>query len=280
MALMLPRRILELLVLALIWEAVQPTATTGQGLQGSQVEIAYVEPRNPALRPYYEDLKRRKVLEELRQFLSPIRLPRPLLVMTAECGTDVVPYKSGTPVTVCYEYVARIVKLAPAIKTPTGISRDDAILGAFVQFILHHISLAVFDLLHIPVWGRQHDAADNVAAFVMLQFGRHFALRSLRGTVWFFEASTVTWTGSDFARETSPEAQRFYNYLCIAFGSRDPAVLEIVRDTLLKTRRAARCRREYEKLRYAFTQTILPHIDADRLRTVQSMQWLKPEQGE
>lgn len=277
---MSPGRILTVLVLALVWPPVQPGSTTAQDLQDSQVEIAYREPRNPAFRPYYEDLKRRKVLEDLRQFLSPLRLPRPVLVLTAECGTDVVPYQPGKPVTLCYEYLARIVKLAPAVTTPTGISREDAIVGAFVQFVLHEISLAVFDLLHIPVWGRQHDAADNVAAFVMLQFGRDVALRIVSGTVWFFEASNVAWTGSDFARETSPEAQRFYNYLCIAFGSGDPAVLDLVRNTgLLQTPRARRCGLEYERLGYAFSQALLPHIDADRLRKVQSMQWLKPEPG-
>jgi len=271
------RRILYVLLMALMWPPALPTPTTAQDLQVSPVDIAYEEPRNPTFRPYYEDLKQRKVLEDLQQFLSPLRLPRRVLVMTAECGTDVVPYQPGHPVTLCYEYLARIVTLAPPVTTPTGVSREDAIVGAFVQFILHQVSLAVFDLLHTPIWGRQHDAADNVAAFIMLQFGPDVALRTLRGAVWFFEASNVTWTGSDFARATSPEAQRFYNYLCIAFGSGDPTILATVRNTLLKTRRAARCPREYEKLGHAFRQTLWPHLDPDRLRKVQSTQWLKPK---
>ena len=63
----------------------------------------------------------------------------------------------------------------------------------------------------------------------MLQFGKEVALKVLLGAAWFFEASDRTWTGSDFASVQSPEAQRFYNYLCIAFGS-DPATFKFVVD--------------------------------------------------
>jgi hypothetical protein len=146
-----------------------------------------------------------------------------------------------------------------------------------VQFVLHEMSFAVFDLLEVPVWGREQDAADKLAAFVMLQFGKDLAVRTFTGAVWFFEASNRTWTGSDFASETSTEGQRFYNYLCIAYGE-DPGTFgDLVRDTLLKTRRAARCADEYREIDYAFRQTILATLDPDRLRKVQSMSWATPE---
>jgi hypothetical protein len=145
-----------------------------------------------------------------------------------------------------------------------------------VQFVLHEMSLAVFDLLEVPVWGREHDAADKLATFIMLQFGKDLAVRTITGVVWYFEASNRTWTGSDFASETSSEGQRFYNCLCIAYGGDPDTFGDIVRDTLLTTRRAARCAHEYQLLDYAFKQTILPHLDPDKLRKVQSTQWAKP----
>lgn len=264
-----------LLALATVSETVDGTPATAQDLQSSQVDIEYVEPNNSSLRQYYETLKGRHVLEELREFLSPLRLPHKLLVKTEECGREAVPYQSGKPIIACYEYVARIVKLAPAIKTRTGISRDTAITGAFVQFVLHQTARAIFDQLKVPIWGREEDAADNVAAFVMLQFGKEVAVTTFTGAIWFFEASNHTWTGSDFAQEGSPQAQRFYNYLCVAYGG-DPATFsDIVRDTLLETPRAKRCAHEYKVLTYAFTKTILPHIDPARLQKVQSTNWLK-----
>ena len=42
-------------------------------LRNSQVETAYVEPKDPAFRPIYDRLKKRQVLEQLQQFLAPLR---------------------------------------------------------------------------------------------------------------------------------------------------------------------------------------------------------------
>lgn len=266
--------VLAQLTLASILLAIPFTAVKAQDLQDTQIDIEYVEPKTPSLRQYYEALKTQHVLETLREFLSPLRLPHKILVKTEECGRETIPYQSGKPIIACYEYVARIVRLAPATRTQTGISRDTAITGAFVQLVLHGTAHAIFDLLKVPVWGREEDAADRLAAFVMLQFGKQVAVTTFTGAIWFFEASNHTWTGSDFSQEHSPEAQRFYNYLCIAYGG-DPATFtNIVRDTLLTTHRAQRCADEYKNLSQAFTITILPHIDPDRLRIVQSRDWL------
>ncbi len=261
----------------LIWQASQCMLAKAQDQEDSQIVFAYVEPNNPAFRLYYEELKRRKVLEELREFLSPLRLPRKVLVKTDECGANPPTYESGKPIIVCYEHIAQLVKLAPAADKQGRLSRENAIIGAFVQYVLHELSHAVFDLLEVPVWGREYDAADNLAAFVMLQFGKGLAVRTLTATLWFLEASERPWTDIDFARASSPEAQRFYNYLCIFYGGDPDTFADIARATLLKTSRAASCAHEYQELSYAFRKTILPHIDPDRLQEVQSREWAKPE---
>src|SRR5215467_5744672 len=73
-----------------------------------QIEIAYVEPATPDYRPIYERLKQRQVLEELRQFLSPLLLTRKVQVKVDQCGGMTSRYQPGGPVVICYEYVARI----------------------------------------------------------------------------------------------------------------------------------------------------------------------------
>ena len=55
----------------------------------------------------------------------------------------------------------------------------------------------------------------------MMQFGENAAQTTIFGTARFFDWSARTWTGSDFASAEAPEAQRFYNFLCIAYGG-DP----------------------------------------------------------
>jgi hypothetical protein len=266
-----------ILGLALTWHSILPIPAKSQGFPEGSIDIAYIAPTNPAFRTLYETLKSRQVLEELRLFLSPLRLPHNILVRTDECGTFRVPYESGHPVDICYEYVAQLVSLANAREPSTGISREDAIVGAFAQLVLHEVSLALFDVLQIPIWGREEDAADKLTAFLLSQLGKDASIKLLGGAVWLFDASDRTWTGSDFASETSPEAQRFYNYLCIAYGGDPDRFKELVRDTLLKTRRAENCTNEYQELSYAVRKIILPHIDPNRLNNVQSMQWAQPK---
>jgi hypothetical protein len=243
-------------------------------LTNSQVDVAYVEPRNGDFRPIRDRLMRRKVLEQLQQFLSPLRLPRKLQVQVDECGTTKRPYQPGGPAVICYEYVAQIERMAAKQGGPNSLPPDTMVVGAFVQSTLNEVAQGVFDILEIPVWGREEDAADKLAAFIMVQFGKEVARKVLIGAAWFFEVSDRTWTGADFASVHSPEAQRFYNYLCVAYGA-DPATFKfLLNNDLLPARRAQRCAKEYFDLRRAFFLTIMPHVDQARLKQVQSGTWL------
>jgi hypothetical protein len=253
------------------------TQTTPQAAPdwgNSHVDIAYREPANPNFQPIRERLMKRKVLEQLRLFLSPLQLPRNLLVQIDQCNAESRPYQPGGPVTICYEYVAKVAQIAPAKTPPGGLPRESMIVGAFVQTVLHQVSLAVFDILDIPVWGREYDAADKLAGFIMVAFGKEVAQKVLIGAAWFFDASDRTWTGTEFASPQSPEAQRLFNYLCIAFGS-DPASFKfLLEQNLLPTQRAQRCNQEYYSLRAAFMKTIMPHVDQALLKRVQAASWL------
>src|SRR5205823_9091953 len=118
---------------------------------------------------------------------------------------------------------------------------------------------AVFDILDIPIWGREDDAADRLGGFLMVQFGRDVALTTLMGTAHFFDVSDHTWTGSDFSDVRSTEAQRFFNYLCIAYGGPTSeaftAFLNQVKSdgqSFLQLERAKRCPTEYANLKWAF----------------------------
>jgi len=251
-----------------------PAAAPGLDWGNSQVDVVYAEPKDPQFLPIRERLMRRQVLEQLRLFLSPLRLPRKLLVQLDQCNAERRPYQPGGPVTICYEYIAKIEQIAPRNQPAGGLPRETMIVGAFVQAVLHEVAVATFDILDIPVWGRETDAADKLAGFIMVQFGKDVALKIMIGAAWYFDASERTWNESDFASEQSPEAQRFFNYLCIAFGS-DPASFKFLIDqNLLPIRRAQRCTGEFYALRAAFLRTLMPHVDQQLLKRVQSATWL------
>jgi hypothetical protein len=148
-----------------------------------------------------------------------------------------------------------------------------------VQVALHQVAEVIFNVLELPVWGREEDAADKLAGFIMLQFGKDVATRTLSGTVYFFAASDHTWTGSDFSDERGTESQRFYNYLCVAYGGDRETFKYVVENKILPAARAEGCAHEYTELVYAFGKTLMPYIDLALLQKVRAIEWLKPDDG-
>jgi len=263
------------LMLSPLLPATPAAAQTPTALQNPQIEIVYGQPSNPNYRPIYDRLKKLQVLEELKQFLVPLKLPRKLTVQVDQCGAATRPYKPGGPATICYELVEQIERVAA--KTEPNL-REMVLVGTFVQAVFHEVGAAVLDVLQAPVWGRRDDAADRLAGFIMLQFGEEVARQTVIGTAVFLEASGKNWTDKDFANAASPEAQRYFNFLCMAYGGA-PKTFEFLvkpddkQHTILPPDRADRCKDEYAQVRKAFNLRIMPYVDPDLLVKVKSARW-------
>jgi hypothetical protein len=248
-------------------------ALAQQSPQQSQIVISYDEPTNVALRPIYQRLKQRHVLEELQAFMTPLRLPRKLTVRTAECGATTTEFKSQGPATICYEMVDFIEKLV-AQNAQDQDSAQMAIAGAVIETVLHETAHGIFDVLQVPIWGREDDAADRLAALIMTQFGEDVTKATITGTTNLFIWSGKTWTGSDFSSTASPEYQRFFNYACIAYAADPLQFSDLVDKGTLPKDRADRCKDEYQQIRKAFDLRIMPYVDPDLLIKVRATPWL------
>jgi hypothetical protein len=215
-----------------------------------------------------------KALEKLRVLLSPLRWPTRILVRAAQCGAERRDYDPAThTATICFENVAHILDIAASAANASDEERGSVAVGASTATLLHQVAYAIFDVYHVPIWGRIDDAADNLSALVMTQFGSAGARTTILGTAMFFDWSGKTWTGSDFASSASPEAQRFYNFLCVAIGA-DPFEFGMLVDMgVMPMRRAVRCHGEYEQIRKAFNLRIMPYVDPDRLVQARARQW-------
>lgn len=270
-----------------VMQAAPAVAQVPSDLQNPQIEIVYAVPSDAKFKPIYDRLKQRQVLEQLALFLSPLRLPSKLTLKADQCGALTVAYKTASPVTICYEYIARIEEVAPGdanVIVGPGLStkenrgflrRDDLLVGPVVMVALHEVALAVFDILQVPVWGMKEDAADRIAGFMMAQFGKDVAWKTLLGTGWYLSQSGITGLGVDFYYVRTLDGRRFYNYLCMAYASDHQTFAFLVRNADLPENRAAWCDHDYEQVRLAFQQTILPYVDQDVLKKVQALKWLE-----
>src|SRR5262249_14011827 len=162
-----------------------------------------------------------KVLEKAQVFMSPLRLPREVTIRAAECGAPSVPYDGERGViTICYETVASVEKLAKAATSdPEVIST--LVTGRVVEEALHRMAEAILKVFDVPVWGKQADAADLLAAFIMLKFDERTARVTIGGAAQLLAYRSAVLGTVDYAAEVSPAAQRFYNFLCVAYGG-DP----------------------------------------------------------
>jgi hypothetical protein len=249
------------------------------GPAGLPVKVAYREPENPSHRAVLADVGDRQFLERVAEVLGVVRLPRPLTLSLTGCGGAANAWydpDEGT-VTFCYEYLAEIYQRAAA-EGLEGVAARDAGDGAAAFVLLHESGHAVFDLLQVPLLGSEEDAADVFATVILLRLGRDVALRMLRGAVqnYAMEARARRPDEGDFADEHGLDAQRYYNILCLAYGS-DPAYFaNAVKVGGLPEDRAEGCRQEYHQALFGMQKLIAPSVDAralERLRVKHGPGW-------
>ena len=244
----------------------------------NRVSIRYVPPKNPAHQEIYTELKQRGALEKLQNLLSPFRLPRTLRISLTGCDGEADAFYEDGDITICYEYINELFENMPQEKTPGGFVPIDTVIGPLFEVSLHEFAHALFDMLELPVFGREEDAADQVAAYALLQFGESESRRLIAGTAYAYhmDEKKIDQCRSmeDYAGEHGTPAQRFFNVLCIAYGADTKLFSDIVSKGYLPKTRAEYCEEEYEQVQDAVDLLIVPHIDLDLADKLMDNAWL------
>jgi Putative metallopeptidase len=244
----------------------------------NRISVSYVAPKNAAHQPIYERLKEARFLEKLQEFLSPVRLPRTLQVRTEGCDGEANAWYEAEAITICYEHIDEIWKTVPTETTPAGVTPIDALVGPVFDTCLHEFGHAIFDMLKVPLFGREEDAADQVASYLTLQLGKDEARRQIAGTAYVYmteaKAAKEPPALEKFANEHGTPAQRFYNLLCIAYGADAKLFGDLVSKGYLPKERAEGCADEYTQVAFAFNKLLGPHIDRSRAKKVLQKSWL------
>jgi Putative metallopeptidase len=250
---------------------------SAQEARTDRIRIEYVPPKNLEYQSLLDSLKANQGLEKMQETFAPFRLSTDLNLRTMECGMANAWYQRPT-VTICYEYLSDIRKSIPNETTPQGITPTDAILGQFFYVVAHEMGHAMFDMLNVPLWGRAEDAADQFATYVMLQFGRENARRLIGGAVYsyknYVQNPKVVVPLEAFSEVHGAPMQRFYNMLCMAYGTGRETFADLVDTGYLPQARARVCRVEFGEVNFAFQQTILRHVDRDMAKKVLEGAWL------
>lgn len=229
-------------------------------------------------------LQAHRALERIQEILSPLRSPEELTIKTMECKEVNSWYtreKSKPTVTICYEYLKRILESLPSERNPDGLTPADAAVGQFIWVTLHEVGHATFDILDLPIFGHSEDAADNFATYIMLQFGEGQAHRLIAGAAWAWRAylgdykknPVVPLRLSAFGTDHSLPQERFYNLICLAYGADSVGFADFA--NYLPPTRAPGCAFEYRILVRAFEKEITPHVDREIAKRVLDTNWLQ-----
>ena len=215
-----------------------------------QIVPVYQSPQKSDYRQAEDAFKSAHILERTATAInSTVRIPAKMPLILGECGTVNAFYDpTHHSVHMCYELMEQII---------TGVMKDfgqtstehkmEAAYGAVLFVLLHEVGHGLSHTLNLPILGKEEDAADAIATYVVLN-GRD-PLPTVVGTLWFFGNSQRQPSLRDFADEHSLGQQRAFSLICKALG-KDPAKYGHLAEQLkLPPERAKRCAAEYAQLR-------------------------------
>jgi hypothetical protein len=256
-----------------------------------------------------ERMMKRRVLQEYAEFLSPLRLPYTLSMIASDCDGKAwdSPYYDPDQhlINMCYSFIAAAEKSAEQLaqlqstrQLWTPVSKEQLMAGLFASVLLHETGHAVFDLLNVPVFGREEDAADFMAAFIALQFGRDTARTVIKGFAYYWAYDAEQGADPNVEKPANPSkdpeircqqdpfcaysdehgtaSQRMYNTLCMAYGGDPVGFKDFVDIGWLPKERAEGCAGEYQRLKFAFEKAILPFIDQEQMKNIRAKTWFMP----
>jgi len=253
--------------------------------ENPRIHIEYQIPENPAHQKVYDAVVQRHTLEMVRKIFSPFILGDiDLNIRTISCdGVSNAWYQrvgKVPTVSICYEYLQEIWDSMPEeTKAVLGESMKDAICGQLFFAVAHELGHAMFDIFDVPVFGRQEDAADQFATYIMLQFGGEQALQLINGAAYGYHAyikdlSTkpqVTLPLAALSSDHGTPEERYFNLICAAYGY-DQRLFSIEMHKIPPSR-AQKCRDEYEDIKYAMHTVFWSHLDHDKVKRVLAMKW-------
>lgn len=204
--------------------------------------------------PRYVEIDRQvrseKLLEKAADKLNrALVLPTDITLRTQDCNQINAFYDpTDHSVTMCYELMEHFYQTFRS----SGDSQDEAYSKMYdaVRFVfLHEIGHALIDIFKLPVTANEEDAADRLSAFVNLkELGDEGVKACFAAAEAFQIESKKSSTGQrNLADEHLLQEQRFYNSLCMIYGSNTTKYEKIVTDGFLPKERAVRCQNEYQR---------------------------------
>jgi len=238
-----------------------PDTSTGDKKDEGDFTVDHVAIKSSKYTELDKQVRSERLLEKAADQLNKnLILPYDLELRTEECGQVNAFYDSSDQsVTVCYELMEHFF----TVFRSSGLSENESYDKMFdaVRFVfLHEIGHALTDTYKLPITGNEEDAADRCSAFINLTELGEDGVNAVLAAAESFRIESKQSGGADkrdLADEHLLQEQRFYNSLCMLYGSNTSKYSYIVPKYLPKAR-AERCETEFQRTADSWASLLRP----------------------
>jgi hypothetical protein len=230
------------------------------GVSSGGFKVTYNPSKVKNHEQYRELFENNKMFENVAEALNrTVRIPTSVEINTVTCNTINAFYDPRTKrIIVCYELLDYFVGMFK----PTAKSEEElgnAVMGATMFGFWHEVGHGLIDMLDLPAVGREEDSVDQLATLILIASGDKGVSQALAGAYWFQIQSTSTHK-TPFWDEHAFDQQRFYNIVCLIFGSDPKKHGDFIQSGTLPMERAMICPDEYAKIKKAWEKLLQPHF--------------------
>lgn len=223
--------------------------------------VEHVDVKNPKYQELDDSIREGKTLEKAAERLNrALSLPNDIYLRTKDCDQINAFYDpNDSSITVCYELMEHFFKAFKSNGDNDKLASQK--MSETVQFVfLHEIGHALIDAYKLPVTANEEDAADRLSSYVNIEeLGEDGANAVLSAAESFrIESRGKVPDARNLADEHLLQEQRFYNALCMLYGSNMRKYSDIVDKGFLPEARAVRCPSEYERTVESWVKILEP----------------------
>ena len=251
--------------------AVSPAAHAQAPVDAGDFQVEYVKVKK-ANRKAVSILRRSGALESVAaEVNSRWALPRDIPIYVGdelEIGPAFIPDLPvegekisfiNVPGTFLTEALRGMTKELRGVK---GINGRQGMVYANEFIIAHEMGHAMVHQLDLPVTGREEDAVDGFAAYLLANNPKFGPATALSAAIFFdaYRQLRGKLTDEDFADEHSVLEQRIYQFICWVYGSDPKEFRSLVGKDGLPRERARRCPGEWNQLQRSWDRLLAPYV--------------------
>lgn len=242
-----------------------PVAGENQGVDGKvdrgDFVVEHVRVTNPNFRSIDREIKDARVLEKAADKLNrTLMLPHDITLRSQDCGKVNAFYDPrDQSITFCYELMAHLFNVFKS-DGDTDRQANERMAKAVNFIFLHELGHALIDSYELPITANEEDAADRCSSYICIE---EMGDDGVEWVVAAAQAFKIQAANRQIAREGLADehlldGQRFFNSLCMIYGSDPDKYSRFVRDGLLPEARAERCPAEYARTAKAWKTLLAP----------------------